>query len=279
MTHRTSRSTAGGSGRGKSEALSKNGGSHFSKVTCDICDLPVKQGEGRWLPFNSQEEVLFTDDSGTELCSAPAKVSSTPKMRDGACAGTTIGILFVLDCTGSMARAMDQLKADIGEVRAGIVGMASRRALDAWDTSTSATRDRLRSNLSSTPTAGLTCTLSFSAYEQKVDVAMVQRMWQAHSTQPARWTGCPSSRSSSTSPTHHATAPCTTISVTRTTSPIGDPAGRDPIDQLRSLARCGIGYTFLKLTSDTDIMLQHFATAYEHSSRIFRAVDLHAAAE
>eukprot|EP00011_Vannellida_sp_DIVA3-517-6-12_P010743 CAMPEP_0114603848 /NCGR_PEP_ID=MMETSP0168-20121206/242_1 /TAXON_ID=95228 ORGANISM="Vannella sp., Strain DIVA3 517/6/12" /NCGR_SAMPLE_ID=MMETSP0168 /ASSEMBLY_ACC=CAM_ASM_000044 /LENGTH=681 /DNA_ID=CAMNT_0001814663 /DNA_START=32 /DNA_END=2077 /DNA_ORIENTATION=- len=49
---------------------------------------------------------------------------------------------------------------------------------------------------------------------------------------------------------------------------------RDPTAQLTGLARSGIDYTFLKMTTSTEKMLEFFATAYNNTSRIFRTSNL-----
>lgn len=57
--------------------------------------------------------------------------------------------------------------------------------------------------------------------------------------------------------------------------PRGDPDGKEPRSLLRHLAREDIEYTFVRITSSTDMMIDVFHDAYTHAGGIFRVIDLH----
>ncbi len=56
--------------------------------------------------------------------------------------------------------------------------------------------------------------------------------------------------------------------------PGGDPEGLDPRDSLRALCREDISYTFVKITSATDTMLDAFFNAWPGNYATFRVIDL-----
>lgn len=57
--------------------------------------------------------------------------------------------------------------------------------------------------------------------------------------------------------------------------PQGDPDGHDPRFLLRHLAQQDIEYTFVRITSSTDMMIDVFHDTYSHSGGVFRVIDLH----
>lgn len=56
--------------------------------------------------------------------------------------------------------------------------------------------------------------------------------------------------------------------------PYGDPQGINPEETMRGMASQGIDYTFIKITSATDIMIRKFAEAYEGHHARFMVTDL-----
>lgn len=56
--------------------------------------------------------------------------------------------------------------------------------------------------------------------------------------------------------------------------PQGDPEGVNPEVTLRTMAEQGIDYTFVKITSSTNVMLRRFAEAYEGQRGKFMVTDL-----
>jgi hypothetical protein len=56
--------------------------------------------------------------------------------------------------------------------------------------------------------------------------------------------------------------------------PQGDPGGLDPRHSLRFMCRVGISYTFVKITSATDTMLDVFFNAWRGVNGTFQVVDL-----
>jgi hypothetical protein len=57
--------------------------------------------------------------------------------------------------------------------------------------------------------------------------------------------------------------------------PEGDPDGHDPRSLLRHLASQEIQYTFVRITSSTDVMIDVFHDVYTHAGGVFRVIDLH----
>lgn len=57
--------------------------------------------------------------------------------------------------------------------------------------------------------------------------------------------------------------------------PQGDPDGKDPRDLLRHLASEDIQYTFVRITSSTDKMIDVFHELYTRMGGMFRVIDLH----
>jgi hypothetical protein len=57
--------------------------------------------------------------------------------------------------------------------------------------------------------------------------------------------------------------------------PEGDPEGLDVLSTLRDLAREEIQYTFVRITSSTDRMIDVFHEVYTHAGSVFRVLDLH----
>ena len=57
--------------------------------------------------------------------------------------------------------------------------------------------------------------------------------------------------------------------------PEGDPDGHDPRSLLRHLASQEIQYTFVRITSSTDTMIDVFHEVYTHAGGVFRVIDLH----
>lgn len=57
--------------------------------------------------------------------------------------------------------------------------------------------------------------------------------------------------------------------------PEGDPEGKDPRRLLRQLALQEIDYTFVRITSSTDMMLDVFHKIYTRNGGQFRVIDLH----
>lgn len=57
--------------------------------------------------------------------------------------------------------------------------------------------------------------------------------------------------------------------------PEGDPDGHDPRSLLRHLASEDIQYTFVRITSSTDKMIDVFHDVYTHAAGVFRVIDLH----
>mmetsp|Transcript_7812 Transcript_7812/g.32862 ORF Transcript_7812/g.32862 Transcript_7812/m.32862 type:complete len:789 (-) Transcript_7812:63-2429(-) len=192
-----------------------------------------------------------------------------------AVSNTTVDVLMVLDCTGSMTRLIDQAKARFEEVKDALLGMdlSPRFGFVGYRDIDDEGQIVIHPFVSADRWAEvhsliLGQTARGGRGDGPEDVAGA-----FHAASQMDW------KSKFKIIIHIADAPCHGTQYHDVGNldhfPDGDPAGRDPTNQLRSLARCGIDYTFLKLTPDTDIMLQHFATAYEHSSRLFRAVDLH----
>lgn len=57
--------------------------------------------------------------------------------------------------------------------------------------------------------------------------------------------------------------------------PEGDPDGIDPRSPLRHLAYEEVQYTFVRITSSTDKMIDVFHDTYTHAAGLFRVIDLH----
>jgi hypothetical protein len=57
--------------------------------------------------------------------------------------------------------------------------------------------------------------------------------------------------------------------------PQGDPEGQEPRALLRHLAHQGIEYTFVRITSSTDTMIDVFHDTYTRTGGVFRVIDLH----
>lgn len=57
--------------------------------------------------------------------------------------------------------------------------------------------------------------------------------------------------------------------------PRGDPDGKDPKALLRHLADQDVEYTFVRITSSTDVMIDVFHEVYERAGGTFRVIDLH----
>lgn len=57
--------------------------------------------------------------------------------------------------------------------------------------------------------------------------------------------------------------------------PEGDPEGKEPRSLLRFLAQEDIQYTFVRITSSTDQMIDVFHDVYTHAGGVFRVIDLH----
>lgn len=57
--------------------------------------------------------------------------------------------------------------------------------------------------------------------------------------------------------------------------PQGDPDGNDPRSLLRHIAHQEIQYTFVRITSSTDMMIDVFHDVYSHAGGVFRVIDLH----
>jgi hypothetical protein len=57
--------------------------------------------------------------------------------------------------------------------------------------------------------------------------------------------------------------------------PDGDPDGNDPLRSLRHLAHLNVDYTFVRITSSTDKMIDVFHNVYTRYDGRFRVIDLH----
>jgi len=57
--------------------------------------------------------------------------------------------------------------------------------------------------------------------------------------------------------------------------PDGDPDGNDPMRSLRHLANMETDYTFVRITSSTDVMIDVFHATYTRHGGRFRVIDLH----
>lgn len=57
--------------------------------------------------------------------------------------------------------------------------------------------------------------------------------------------------------------------------PRGDPDGKEPRSLLRHLAHQDIEYTFVRITSSTDVMIDVFYDTYTHAGGRFKVIDLH----
>lgn len=57
--------------------------------------------------------------------------------------------------------------------------------------------------------------------------------------------------------------------------PEGDPDGHDPMRSLRHLAEMSAEYTFVRITSSTDVMIDVFHATYTRNGGRFRVIDLH----
>lgn len=57
--------------------------------------------------------------------------------------------------------------------------------------------------------------------------------------------------------------------------PDGDPDGKDPRESLRHLAWQEVEFTFVRITSSTDVMIDVFHEVYTHNGGNFRVIDLH----
>jgi len=57
--------------------------------------------------------------------------------------------------------------------------------------------------------------------------------------------------------------------------PDGDPDGKDPRDSLRHLAQQEVEFTFVRITSSTDMMIDVFHEFYMREGGIFKVIDLH----
>jgi hypothetical protein len=57
--------------------------------------------------------------------------------------------------------------------------------------------------------------------------------------------------------------------------PEGDPEGHDPRSLLQHLAYQDVQYTFVRITSSTDTMIDVFHDVYTHAGGVFRVIDLH----
>lgn len=56
--------------------------------------------------------------------------------------------------------------------------------------------------------------------------------------------------------------------------PYGDPDGKDPVITLRDLARQEVDFTFVRITSSTDVMIDVFDEIYREEGGMFKVIDL-----
>lgn len=185
---------------------------------------------------------------------------------------TIVKLCFVLDCTGSMDPWIQASKTKIREivdniiheypntiVEIALVGYRDYGDQDQFITIDFTNPDRIRSALRVVRADGGT--------DAAEDVAgafkeVLQLKWQGGNVNMIVHI--------TDAPAHGLDFHSPSIS---DRYPGGDPAGLDPRDLIREMSNRGYDFTFIKITSDTDKMINTFHTSWTGSGR-FSVVDL-----